>query len=197
MREELIHTQPLIFAFRITPAHAGRIRALQSMVLLLEDHPRACGKNLNKSDYALRKSGSPPRMREEFESGLKTDTATRITPAHAGRIANVSLWIRYSLDHPRACGKNSNYLRFRTFILGSPPRMREEFQKPENQQGLFRITPAHAGRIVAAFHVFAEFEDHPRACGKNSFCRTFGTPRRGSPPRMREEFHRPCPQTAP
>ena len=67
MREELIHTQPLIFAFRITPAHAGRIRALQSMVLLLEDHPRACGKNYIAFGNRASVLGSPPRMREEFK----------------------------------------------------------------------------------------------------------------------------------
>ena len=34
---------------RITPAHAGKTNNLPILQLILKDHPRACGENLNKN----------------------------------------------------------------------------------------------------------------------------------------------------
>ncbi len=95
-------------------------------------------------------------------------------------------------DHPRACGKNGSTMNKDTRGLGSPPRMREELNKGNTTSSLERITPAHAGRIYFTFVTTGTFKDHPRACGKNLEVPEHLHLRLGSPPRMREEFKRPC-----
>ena len=84
---------------RITPAHAGRIRVINSCDCPVEDHPRACGKNQVQQVVEERYGGSPPRMREELVELDDTYDKIRITPAHAGRILknSINIAILYQL----------------------------------------------------------------------------------------------------
>ncbi len=109
-------------------------------------------------------------MREECMEPTFIANDIRITPAHAGRISsfsNKSIWAR---DHPRACGKNWDYIQPRKYIKW--------------------ITPAHAGRIGLYIRHRMSPGDHPRACGKNINLSKERNMPEGSPPRMREECHR-------
>ena len=45
MREESIHPSRQPWTYRITPAHAGRMKLILNQPYWLQDHPRACGKN--------------------------------------------------------------------------------------------------------------------------------------------------------
>ena len=65
MREEFFPISRSSRNRRITPAHAGRIRLMRFVALQLEDHPRACGKNIRYAACGEYGTGSPPRMREE------------------------------------------------------------------------------------------------------------------------------------
>ena len=47
------------------------------------------------------------------------------------------------------------------------------------------ITPAHAGKTVQPFSCKEVSQDHPRACGENTFNAASGISLKGSPPRMR------------
>ena len=47
MREEFICSIAPNVKSRITPAHAGRIMEVEIKKVVDEDHPRACGKNLD------------------------------------------------------------------------------------------------------------------------------------------------------
>ena len=126
-------------------------------------------------------------MREEFAQIFLYCTRPGITPAHAGRILCNHLVTRNAWDHPRACGKNPNSETTNKGGIGSPPRMREEFHSSFIRFGSNGITPAHAGRIAFKSCIFADNQDHPRACGKNwpaPYLLLFSW---GSPPRMREE----------
>ena len=86
MREELNKGNTTSSLERITPAHAGRIFILMKYILVIQDHPRACGKNFESAAYVARYVGSPPRMREEFCCSISKVSSGGITPAHAGRI---------------------------------------------------------------------------------------------------------------
>ena len=66
--------------------------------------------------------------------------------------------------------------------------MREELQVRSRNIVRYRITPAHAGRIVPGAYPLAGGGDHPRACGKNRTDENAGVAAGGSPPRMREEL---------
>ena len=70
---------------RITPAHAGKTNSSHVLVLLSQDHPRACGENVGRLIVFLSRIGSPPRMRGKHESVLLEVQRQRITPAHAGK----------------------------------------------------------------------------------------------------------------
>ena len=106
-------------------------------------------------------------MREELSLPFTSSLNSRITPAHAGKIAFAGLSALLGGDHPRACGKNSFLFIILPLFRGSPPRMREEFNSAVDNIIQARITPAHAGRIVAGKLTVSAMP--------------------GSPPRMREE----------
>ena len=53
----------LVSARRITPAHAGKTRAVHQGRPQRADHPRACGENSHQPCIAPSPGGSPPRMR--------------------------------------------------------------------------------------------------------------------------------------
>ena len=90
MREEFSFVWSSGRLYRITPAHAGRIIYLSRRLKRMEDHPRACGKNLRDLYLLPKMAGSPPRMREELEEQIEDIRDIRITPAHAGRIKYVN-----------------------------------------------------------------------------------------------------------
>ena len=51
--------------------------------------------------------------------------------------------------------------------------------------GVFRITPAHAGKTLQRKKRMKFDEDHPRACGENIHAESVPCNVGGSPPRMR------------
>ncbi len=65
-------------------------------------------------------------MREECDNAVDLTTYRRITPAHAGRMAQSKAKGALGWDHPRACGKNEEDGSVTVLRPGSPPRMREE-----------------------------------------------------------------------
>ena len=87
MREESAAASTAGACQRITPAHAGRIGVMTLSPGIIQDHPRACGKNALIRTRTYQALGSPPRMREESELTEEDYHIRWITPAHAGRIA--------------------------------------------------------------------------------------------------------------
>ena len=90
----------------ITPAYAGKTLRTLLRRRVCEDHPRVCGKNMQKFEVFSDDEGSPPRMREKLVSVFVVVNGIR--------------------DHPRVCGKNCISLDLLRSALGSPPRMREK-----------------------------------------------------------------------
>ena len=93
-------------ALRITPACAGKTKALKSPLYYTQDHPRVCGKNFKCLDLLILVLGSSPRVREKYIRHLEDGKSLGITPASAGKtdihpVRTSELW-----DHSRVCGKN-------------------------------------------------------------------------------------------
>jgi len=109
---------------RITPAHAGSIKAGPNGAPTIGDHPRACGEHLTMALPMVVSEGSPPRMRGAFERDVKLTWRQRITPAHAGSMGWLDVTLPWPKDHPRACGEHPRYLLTELQPQGSPPRMR-------------------------------------------------------------------------
>ena len=185
MRGKLQLVPNLRQAVRITPAHAGKTLAANSSSFVSSDHPRACGENSRLPLRYRQKSGSPPRMRGKLQQVDLMCLLLRITPAHAGKTHVVKKVSLHHSDHPRACGENQQTRLRVADSGGSPPRMRGKLQLVPNLRQAVRITPAHAGKTLAANSSSFVSSDHPRACGENSRLPLRYRQKSGSPPRMR------------
>ena len=92
---------------RITPAYAGKTKSSLLNLVVVQDHPRVCGKNKIITSKSRGRSGSPPRMREKPFQIAYLESSGRITPAYAGKTFSKSNRHRAKWDHPRVCGKNT------------------------------------------------------------------------------------------
>ena len=84
------------------------------------------------------------------------------------------------------CGKDSLIVICFSFLLGSPPRVREGHKIWNVMILRARITPACAGRTEIPFEILQDKEDHPRVCGKDESKISLPISCKGSPPRVRE-----------
>ena len=85
MRGKHFSSPDSLASWRITPAHAGKTESGSERATGRADHPRACGENFPGSRGAVRKGGSPPRMRGKLNLKILVIIHLRITPAHAGK----------------------------------------------------------------------------------------------------------------
>ena len=176
----------------ITPARAGKTQQTVLALLLLRDHPRACGENDPLPPAANCKMGSPPRVRGKLSCRCAEWALSRITPARAGKtlLRRAELWT-YS-DHPRACGENQPRGNLLDNGSGSPPRVRGKRPAGRSSDGRSRITPARAGKTPSAMRCIASAMDHPRACGENEILIHRRRAAAGSPPRVRGKPRARC-----
>ena len=108
----------------ITPAHAGNTPMPGRRLIVVKDHPRACGEYGAAPRSHTLQSGSPPRMRGIHTHVQRSDTPYGITPAHAGNTRPDIEVNSCTGDHPRACGEYSVPDGSGDEKPGSPPRMR-------------------------------------------------------------------------
>ena len=169
----------------ITPAHAGKSILGAPLMLVLRDHPRACGEKPCSIDCTEASRGSPPRMRGKGKLLHAKLSALGITPAHAGKSHLHHHQTGTQGDHPRACGEKGIYADHQAERKGSPPRMRGKARQADTALRPPGITPAHAGKSSWTGSAMPSPRDHPRACGEKIFSLSSVTRRTGSPPRMR------------
>ena len=131
---------------RITPACAGRTSFRQSLCTSQRDHPRSRGKDSKALAQIYPFQGSPPLAREGHSEERFHTKEAGITPACAGRTAQLLLKPFRRQDHPRMCGKDLIVLIRGDGKLGSPPHVREGPSFHYFRKTLSRITPACAGR---------------------------------------------------
>ena len=92
----------------ITPAYAGKSSVSISKNARIGDHPRLCGEKKFCPPILSRRRGSPPPMRGKVPPIGTSSTQTRITPAYAGKSAELYQWGMDNGDHPRLCGEKQN-----------------------------------------------------------------------------------------
>ena len=115
----------------------------------------------------------------------------RITPAGAGKTLRADPAERRYRDHPRRCGENSAFVRFREKQVGSPPQVRGKHSHNKRGCVMARITPAGAGKTKTVRILEKQRRDHPRRCGENSVLYRRMYINSGSPPQVRGK-HEPC-----
>lgn len=133
-------------ALRITPACAGKTKALKSPLYYTQDHPRFCGKNHGFYFNGQKQMGSIPRLREKHNHSKGHFLRPRITLAYAGKTSSALICLSWSWDHPRVCGKNISDILKMVRVLGSPPLLREKRISTPFVQVNCGITPACAGK---------------------------------------------------
>ena len=91
----------------LIPAHAGKTKAAQQMVVNFQAHPRSRGENENCSVLAVLTPGSSPLTRGKHEPRSPPGCCPGLIPAHAGKtdLALVSIDAREA--HPRSRGENA------------------------------------------------------------------------------------------
>ena len=147
--------------------------------------PRVCGEKAHHSAPALCRSGSPPRMRGKGSMSHWVASLRGITPAYAGKRVLLRTIRTQNEDHPRVCGEKPVSGGSCVPQWGSPPRMRGKGRFIPPVQCQNGITPAYAGKRVAA-QIFRNLNrDHPRVCGEKILAILCFSWLLGSPPRMR------------
>ena len=174
----------------ITPAYAGKRALFCGLSAAYRDHPRVCGEKSFNGNSSSVYGGSPPRMRGKAWTAGKTRSASRITPAYAGKSHRFRYRPAARLDHPRVCGEKFSTPPQLVIRLGSPPRMRGKAGIKKDKGVAARITPAYAGKSFVVLRCYADKGDHPRVCGEKVLCPCIGCFWLGSPPRMRGKAHR-------
>ena len=89
MRGKLVDSVNANHGDRITPADAGKTRALREQGETHWDHPRGCGENCRFPFFRVRYIGSPPRMRGKRIPNKILVFPERITPADAGKTCGI------------------------------------------------------------------------------------------------------------
>src|SRR5699024_3479690 len=101
VRERLcLHSLSVLYS-GITPACAGKTKSISDHVSARKDHPRMCGKDIEKEKINGIDLGSPPHVRERLIKSLNLPEATGITPACAGKTTEGDGYLYQNRDHPR------------------------------------------------------------------------------------------------
>ena len=109
----------------------------------------------------------------------------RITPAHAGKRACMTMATTQRRDHPRVCGEKGSFIVLSEGMIGSPPRVRGKATMIEMASAITGITPACAGKSGWTASKKPAGRDHPRVCGEKRDNVAEQFMGGGSPPRVR------------
>ena len=150
-----------------------------------QDHPRRCGENNVPAGFLYSAVGSPPQVRGKRRRHQSSRVSPGITPAGAGKTVTYLHDVESAKDHPRRCGENKIALLVGRGSPGSPPQVRGKHVYHEDGTGIFRITPAGAGKTSLDDWKRCITEDHPRRCGENLCFQLLAATTAGSPPQVR------------
>ena len=88
---------------------------------------------------------------EKYEIVYRNGLNGRITPACAGKSFLALLFTQHCRDHPRMCGEKVKKLYLIGMTIGSPPHVRGKDDMRTETFGVYRITPACAGKSIEKF----------------------------------------------
>ena len=133
--------------WRFIPAGAGNMSAGYMPRCRPAVHPRGCGEHLLSISSNMRFSGSSPRVRGTYAIADDLDRASRFIPAGAGNIPKAQVTGPVTSVHPRGCGEHRSQFQLHYYILGSSPRVRGTYVRPDPLRSDTRFIPAGAGNI--------------------------------------------------
>ena len=169
----------------ITPACAGKTGMRRRRHTGSTDHPRMRGEDLRYVAISGTKEGSPPHARGRLYDRALTGSATRITPACAGKTAPIASHVDGYRDHPRMRGEDIDGGVAFEMDYGSPPHARGRRVEDDFHAATCRITPACAGKTSNARGWRSRDRDHPRMRGEDACTTVARRCSAGSPPHAR------------
>ncbi len=169
----------------ITPACAGKRYGDGTARRRIKDHPRVCGEKVVLVPAAEAAVGSPPRVRGKVKHRAIQRRNFGITPACAGKSAQLRRSRPLQKNHPRVCGEKAFSCAIWLPSRGSPPRVRGKDGNVSHLLRRNRITPACAGKRTSGHICAVKSWDHPRVCGEKPNTRGEFREAVGSPPRVR------------
>ena len=169
----------------ITPACAGKSRAISAFPSAIQDHPRVCGEKTLQGVPHGPLPGSPPRVRGKEVLAFIALALFGITPACAGKRKGHGRMTKLLWDHPRVCGEKPGISVMKPTSSGSPPRVRGKAEMENMWGNGQRITPACAGKRRSEPRCEERQKDHPRVCGEKLLSSSSVWSLTGSPPRVR------------
>ena len=116
----------------------------------------------------------------------------RLTPAYAGNIDKVLLYMTGLGAHPRIRGEYGFAIKDWDWHRGSPPHTRGILICGSRYGCRSRLTPAYAGNMPGVFLRSTTVKAHPRIRGEYIGNTTAGYANQGSPPHTRGIFMFRC-----
>ena len=132
---------------RLIPARAGNITMLMMTSCTTAAHPRSRGEHYQAHELPLHYEGSSPLARGTYISASQRRETSRLIPARAGNMLNISLSQRLSAAHPRSRGEHQLIQALHNLSVGSSPLARGTCIEQLNRVVSSRLIPARAGNI--------------------------------------------------
>ena len=159
--------------------------------------PAHAGKIYPTKWRRARPGGSSPLTRGKYERAQMRVDLEGLIPAHAGKIASLRPGPTVTRAHPRSRGENPCPSIQASATRGSSPLTRGKCGRVGAQEGVERLIPAHAGKMVKGSASEGRIGAHPRSRGENIISRDGTFVARGSSPLTRGKWIRAaCPPTA-
>ena len=147
-RGKRLSSQRTSTAARLIPAHAGKTKAAQQMVVNFQAHPRSRGENDSHAPSSHEDSGSSPLTRGKLSQRLHLGKIGGLIPAHAGK-TKIAQFSQFSPPaHPRSRGENRVPAPRVYAALGSSPLTRGKPTRLPKSSTYRRLIPAHAGKTT-------------------------------------------------
>ena len=139
------HFQHRNFPIRIIPTRVGTSRRISPLLLILKDHPHACGDKVFTSPLCVSFKGSSPRVWGQVKKGKLNFGEVRIIPTRVGTSIIFGLYFVKKEDHPHACGDKFAIYNGLITIIGSSPRVWGQVDAVYSERKNAGIIPTRVG----------------------------------------------------
>ena len=146
-------------------------------------HPHGRGDNPCPLGVFAIGCGSPPRAWGQLQRGIDNPEGVRFTPTGVGTITPLSHETVCHPVHPHGRGDNAENLRYRRYVLGSPPRAWGQCPSSPVPSRCSRFTPTGVGTMQNVVCCASQCPVHPHGRGDNNPDATDLEHEFGSPPR--------------
>ena len=131
---------------RLIPAHAGKTQPYRPCPCPSRVHPLSRGENLDHKDVRGAGAGSSPLTRGKRGTGVRSQHAPRLIPAHAGKTPDRVPQTQPPRAHPRSRGENLVPAGRMVIGGGSSPLTRGKHADALRVYTSGGLIPAHAGK---------------------------------------------------